>query len=333
LAGVASFNRQSKACATLGDELFFKVRLRLTVKPLENTTCNRALTKTCERLPKIMHPLLSLSQLDSLNQNQTLLMVDARGGPDAFDRYLAGHLPGAIFVDLETELSLKRDDARFGGRHPLPNPNDFCKVVADLGISPDSFVVVYDDKQGTNAAARFWWMLRSIGHQRVAVLDGDYHTAIAAGWKPESGLVLRRPIDDCYFAKNWGLPLATIDDVESGLATGDVVVIDVREKYRYLGESEPIDRVAGHIPGAVNVPYVQTISSEGKLLEPSALTSLWAPYLCGRDPQQVILHCGSGVTACHALLAMEIAGLPGARLYVGSWSEWSRRDKPIATGS
>lgn len=279
-----------------------------------------------------MHPIFSIREFESIVPNGNVLLVDARGGLDAHDRYLAGHLPNAVFVDLETELSQKPLDANLGGRHPLPDPEDFCRLAAQLGITPQTLVVVYDDKKNANAAARFWWMLRAIGHQQVAVLEGDYHFAISSGWKSETGMIERRSTLMHYQAHQWDAPLATIDGVENGLDSGNAVVIDVREKFRFLGESEPIDLVAGHIPGAVNIPYVETVSEEGKLRSAAELRSMYAPYFVGRQPQDVIVHCGSGVTACHTLLALEVADLPGARLYVGSWSEWSRNEKPVAKG-
>lgn len=315
-------------------------------------------------------PLISAAELERRLTEGSVVLLDARGGPDAAARFAQAAIPGARRVDLESELSAPFTDAAVGGRHPLPDYERFVRLVESWGIGPDSAVVVCDDKGGGNAAARAWWMLRAIGLQKVAVLDGgcQLYPRLTAGnpevpaSAPRSGL----PID--RGSGQWQWPLASIDEVERASLTASVteancdnaptqsaaiaaavmtsgtsnantlsasnpLIVDVREAFRYRGDSEPIDLVAGHIPGAMNCPFLENLDSSGKFLSPSDLRTKYQTWLANRCPADVIVHCGSGVTACHTLLAMAIAGLPGARLYVGSWSQWSRNNKPMATGS
>ncbi len=261
-----------------------------------------------------------------------VVIIDARGGPDAYKRFLAGHIQGALFVDLETQLSHKSANAADGGRHPLPSASAFGVFLSTLGITPTTIVVVYDDKGGANAAARFWWMMKALGHQEVFVADGGFDALAKAGLKVVQDETSPTPANSVYPTTDWLLPTTSIHTVAEAAADPNRLVIDVREGYRYLGDSEPIDLVAGHIPGAVNVPYLKNLSAEGTFLDASSLAKMYRDIIGDRDPSDVIIHCGSGVTACHTLLALEKAGMHGASLYVGSWSEWSRNDRPMATG-
>ena len=243
---------------------------------------------------------------------------------------MKGHIPGALFVDLESQLSEKASEARDGGRHPLPSRTSFAKLLGELGISNDTQVIVYDDKNGANAAARFWWMMRAAGHQQIYVIDGGLQAVV------NSGITLSTEIEKpnqqaSYNAESWQLPMATQSDVQQASKEGHQLIIDVREAYRYNGESEPIDKIAGHIPGAINVPYIDNLNKSGEFLSEADLKAKYQSILKDRNINDVIVHCGSGVTACHTLLAMEQAGLNGAKLYVGSWSEWSRNDLPMVT--
>ncbi|TGE28191.1 sulfurtransferase [Hymenobacter metallicola] len=276
--------------------------------------------------------LLDAAELLQRQQTESFVLIDARSGPEARLRYQAGHLPGALFVDLEQDLARVVADAAQGGRHPLPPLPDFVRLLGQLGIGPASTVVVYDDKSGANAAARFWWMLRSAGHTSVQVLDGGLAAAVAAGFALTDAPEQPVPVAP-YPALNWQLPLATAAEVQHASQTGSHLILDVREAPRYRGETEPIDLVAGHIPGAVNVPFTGNLTPDGHYLSPQQLQQKYAAVLAGRDAQEVIVHCGSGVTACHTLLAFTQAGLGTPRLYVGSWSEWSRNDFPQATGA
>ena len=277
-----------------------------------------------------MSPLIELDELLSIADQ--IILIDARAGADANQRYLNGHLQGAQFADLDRDLAIKPENPAYGGRHPLPPVHDFAKQLGKWGITPDSHVVVYDDKAGAFGGARLWWMLRAVGHERVQVLNGGLKAGIDAGVTLSTEPYIAEPVAEYPVPANYN---ATVDinQVDAAAKADDQMVIDVREAYRYLGESEPIDLVAGHIPGAVNMPYVLNMDTFGKYLEPGELRSTYEKLLGDVDPENVIVHCGSGVTACHTLLGMEYAGITGAKMYVGSWSEWSRRDQPIATGA
>ncbi|RYF97163.1 MAG: sulfurtransferase, partial [Chitinophagaceae bacterium] len=210
-------------------------------------------------------PLISANELATLTGDSNLVLVDARAGADAKQRYAIGHLEGAIHVDLEKDLSRPLVNAAEGGRHPLPDASDFAVLLGKLGINPDKQVVVYDDKSGANAGARFWWMLRSIGHEQVRLLDGGLQAALQQGMqlnKDEVTAVVLPP----YPKTKWTWPIVTIDEVEKRATDPSWMVIDVREGYRFLGESEPIDLSAGHIPGAVNIPYPGNLSGNGTFL-------------------------------------------------------------------
>ena len=273
--------------------------------------------------------LLKPLELASLKTESNIVLIDARAGAGARDRYAAAHLEGALFVDLDTQLANIGPDAAKGGRHPLPDAKQFARVLTELGIMPNSYVVIYDDKNGANAAARFWWMLRAAGHARVQVLDGGLDAAIQAGFRLSSQE--ETPMNtEPYKISTWLLPLVEIDEVAKAALDADFLIIDVRDKIRYDGEQETIDLVAGHIPGAINIPFTGNLDTDGSYLSPSELREKYVKALDGRKPEQVIVHCGSGVTACHTILAMAYAGIEFPKLYVGSWSEWSRNARPIA---
>lgn len=262
----------------------------------------------------------------------TGVIVDARSGPDAFERYCTGHLQGALHADLDSDLSRKPKDPAYGGRHPLPEVKDFAAFVGQLGIKPSTSVIVYDDKSGANAAARFWWMLRALGHQKVRVVDGGLDALIRDGLPMTA--TQHEPIrTSSYPVEEWKLPTVSIEDVAVSAKDPDSLVIDVREAYRYRGEREPIDLIAGHIPGAINIPYLDNLTEDGRFRPAQELALQYDAILDHREPSNVIVHCGSGVTACHTLLALEQAGIKGANLYVGSWSEWSRRERPVGKGT
>jgi thiosulfate/3-mercaptopyruvate sulfurtransferase len=305
-----------------------------------------------QQMVQKIKPIIKASELLRLRQATPIILIDARVGAGIKETYAQRHLEGALFVDLETQLADKKPDSANGGRHPLPQVATFSSVLATLGISSESHVVVYDDKNGGNAAARFWWMLRAIGHSKVQVLDGGmdkaseagYPLSIAAEKQPELlknaeglqgyplSIAAEKPMQKKnYPIKDWLLPLADIEMVERVAQNDDYMVIDVRDAYRYNGESEPIDLIAGHIPGAVNVPFTSNLDEQGYFLSPSQLKEKYIIAFNGIPSERVIVHCGSGVTACHTLLAMEYAELEIPKLYVGSWSEWSRTERPIAT--
>lgn len=274
-----------------------------------------------------MSPLIEINDL-LLADKTNLVILDARGFAGAHDRYLAGHLDGALFVNLDPDLAAHTENAAQGGRHPLPSSEAFAELLTRLGITPESRVVIYDDKAGANSAARLWWMLKAIGHPQMQVLNGGVQAAIDHGVTLSTEETIPAPASKPYPVPAGFSGTVNIDEVDKAAHDDSRLVIDVRESARYLGQTEPIDLIAGHIPGAVNVPYMNNLDASGKYKSPEELRENYTDAM-GVKPQDLIVHCGSGVTACHTLLALEHAGLPGAKLYVGSWSEWSRRDLPI----
>ena len=278
------------------------------------------------------HAVISSPLIDArapeLRARHTILL-DARSGPDARARYAAEHLRVARFIDLETDLSAPTAHPEDGGRHPLPSIAAWCATLGRLGIGPDDSVVIYDDQGGANAAARAWWMLRAVGHERVWVLDGGFAAARDANVPCASREEAWTPKPP-YPAEAYSLPTVDIHTVEASQTSGSRVLVDVRSAPRFNGEVEPIDPVAGHIPGALNHPLTLHTGADGRFLPPEQLRAQYEALLQGRPPSDMVLSCGSGVTACHGLLVMEHAGLTGASLYVGSFSEWCRV-RPVAT--
>lgn len=239
--------------------------------------------------------------------------------------YEFGHIPGARYVDLDRDLA--RRPGPHDGRHPLPAPETFAATLGRLGIDRATRVVAYDDASAA-FAARAWWMLRWLGHADVSVLNGGLAAWREAGFPLESA----QPQWTATMYAPWRA------DNDSCVATDDVfrlqaeghVLLDARAAARFRGEVEPIDPVAGHVPGAVNLPFDRCLEADGRFLEPAAVHRAFATALDGRP---AIAMCGSGVTACHLVLAMAYAGLPTAQLYVGSWSEWIRDpERPVAVG-
>lgn len=234
--------------------------------------------------------------------------------------YEAGHLPGAVFVDLHNELA----GGPGGGRHPLPTVDDFTSLLGRLGIEPRHLVVAYDSAGGATAS-RLWWMLRSIEHSQAAVLDGGYQGWVAGGHGVTSDPTERTPTT--YPPAPTWTGLVDADGVEQGLALG-ASIIDARSPERFRGDVEPIDSRAGHIPRAINRYHGDNLGNDGRHLPVSELAQRYAGV--GASP---IVYCGSGVTACHDLLALSLVGITDAKLYPGSWSEWSSEPgRPIATG-
>jgi thiosulfate/3-mercaptopyruvate sulfurtransferase len=277
-------------------------------------------------------PILAPEALKPRLGAKDLVLLDARAGGDARARYLAKHLPGALFVSGDDDLAARPLDAKDGGRHPLPSARAFAETLGRLGVTPASEVVIYDDKAGANPASRAWWMVRALGHEKVSVLDGGLAAAIDAGFLTAFGNA--SPIAaPPYPATEWRSPTLAIEQVEAAIREGTRLVVDARDGVRHRGESEPFDPVAGHIPGTINAPQSALLGTDGRFLPAEALRARFDALLAGRAPTDVVAYCGSGVTACHLLLGMEQAGLPGAALYVGSFSEWCRSGRPIATGA
>ena len=278
-----------------------------------------------------MSPLINVT--DPHIYDNSAILIDVRGGADAYQHYLSGHLPNAIFAGLDADLAVKPLDAAVGGRHPLPSAEDFAANLSRWGVTPESPVIVYDDKAAAMGGARLWWMLRSIGHTNVKVIDGGLKAALDAGIELATGQREYTPAVTPYPIPVGFSNTVDIEEVKKAAEKSDSIIIDVREGVRYEGITEPIDLIAGHIPGAMNLFYADSLSPDGKYLTPQALATLYKDIIGDVKTENVIVHCGSGVTACHTLLGMEHAGIAGAKLYVGSWSEWSRRDLPIATVS
>jgi thiosulfate/3-mercaptopyruvate sulfurtransferase len=248
--------------------------------------------------------------------------------------YLEGHIPGARFADINQDLSAPMTAS--SGRHPLPAAAVFAATLDRLSVGSATQVVAYDDSNGA-VAARAWWMLRWVGHRAVAVLDGGIKAWIGSGGALEPGEA-RPSTAATAGAGRWPMQVdtsAVIDaaEVAARLADPAFLLIDARAPERFAGAVEPIDAVAGHIAGAVNHPFAANLAADGRFLPAPVLRDLWAKRLAGRSPTRVAAMCGSGVTACHDLLSLEIAGLSGAKLYAGSWSEWIRDPyRPIARG-
>jgi thiosulfate/3-mercaptopyruvate sulfurtransferase len=275
---------------------------------------------------KVISPIITASDLLSLSASSDFVLIDARFGKSNYD---ISHLRGAYYVDLNTQLSDIKSNFADGGRHPLPTASRFSALLEELGINPKSHVVVYDDKNGANAAARFWWMMKALGHEKIQVLNGGMDAAIKAGY-PITSEIEKIPSKGSYHADNWQLPVSDIHEIDQVSKDENYLVIDVRENERYRGEKEPIDLVAGHIPGAVNIPFASNLDSQGLFLSPEELKAKYLKAFDGKPAEKVIVHCGSGVTACHTLLAVAQAGMVIPKLYVGSWSEWSRNGREIA---
>ena len=233
--------------------------------------------------------------------------------------YLTAHIPRAHYAHLDDDLS--GAITRASGRHPLPDPATLSHTFGGWGITPNSQVVVYDDAGGI-IAARLWWLLRWLGHERVAVLDGGWQAWQRLGYPEQQvepvSLPTRYPVAPESSA--W----LTSDQVNQQLASRSIVLIDARAPERFKGVDEPIDPVAGHVPGALNHPFQLNLGGNGLLKKPEMLRTEYQALIGEYKPDEVVHMCGSGVTACHNLLAMEHAGLLGSRLYAGSWSEWLR---------
>jgi thiosulfate/3-mercaptopyruvate sulfurtransferase len=255
------------------------------------------------------------------------LLLDVRwqlGGPPGRDAYLAGHLPGAVFVDLDRDLAAPPGE---GGRHPLPDPAGFQAAMRRAGVRGDRAVVVYDQRDGTSAA-RAWWLLGYHGHPDVRVLDGGYDGWVARGLPVTTELPEPEPGD--FQALPGRRPLLDATGAAEVARAG--VLLDARTAVRYRGEQEPVDPVAGHVPGARSAPAGDNLAADGRLRSPQELRARFAD-LGVREGVPVGAYCGSGVTACQAVLALEVAGFRPA-LYAGSWSQWiTDPARPVATGA
>lgn len=272
-------------------------------------------------------PLISVEELARRLDEPDLVVVDCRwalNNPDhGLEAYQSGHIPGAVFADLETDLS----GAAGPGRHPLPDPEAFDTTLGGWGITPETAVVVYDDAGGS-IAARLWWMLTDQGHANARVLDGGIQRWVSTGHELSGETPEPHPDQPAGIATRPWTGVVSITEVANRKKT--TVVVDARSPERFRGESEPVDARPGHIPGAINVPTAGNLVN-GRFLAPHRLRRRYESAHIA-DAESAIIHCGSGVTACHDILAMELAGLPRPLLYVGSWSEWAATDRPAEVG-
>lgn len=271
-----------------------------------------------------MTPLVAAAELRDLVAAQTVTVLDVRyrlGEPSGLAEFESGHVPGAAYVDLDRDLAAPPGP---GGRHPLPDPGMFAEAMRRYGVRRHRPVVVYDDWAG-HAAARCWWLLRHHGHDNVRVLDGAWSAWVSSGAPVEMGPAVLPSAGD-FVASAGRLPV-----VEAGQVPGVTVLIDARAAERHRGEVETVDPVAGRIPGAVNVPTGSNLAEDGRFLSADRLRQLYAG-VGAREGVDTAVYCGSGVTACHDLLALEVAGITAA-LYPGSWSSWiADPDRPIERG-
>ncbi len=273
-------------------------------------------------MTELPRPLVDAGWLIANVGHSHLRVVDCRfdlaNPPAGRSMFIAGHIPGAVYLSLDDDLSAKDGP----GRHPLPTPDAFGRTIGACGIGNDDSVVVYDNAGG-GLAARLWWMLRSLGHKDVAVLNGGWAAWQRIGGPVEAGDTSPEP------------SALSVPDSWSGIVgrtalerrIGEVSLIDARAAERYRGDAEPLDPIAGHIPGAHNIPWSENLDAEGLMLDADALARRFAGA-----GDEIVVYCGSGVTACHNLLAMDAAGLDGGVLYPGSWSDWCTSGGEVALG-
>ena len=279
--------------------------------------------------------LVSVAQLQELTASgQPFMLFDCSFdlmNPSAGEAaYRESHVPGAVYVHLDRDLSDKSGGGVNGGRHPLPSREKFAAWLGSIGFSNEMQAVVYD-RQGVNYAGRLWWMLKWVGHDNVAVLDGGLQA-----WQATEAATTQVTAPPPQVTFKLGLEKAQLvmtTTVEKQLGRPTQTIVDARAAPRFRGEVEPLDPVAGHIPGALNRPFAQNIGADGKFKPAAVLKAEFEALLAGRDPASVVHHCGSGVSAIPNVIAMELAGLGRAALYAGSWSEWSAdATRPFAQG-
>ena len=273
------------------------------------------------------YPLLEVEDLQPLLESGSAVIFDCRFSLADFtqgrNQYLQGHIPGAYHLDMESDLSGPKGS--YGGRHPLPNPVLFTTRMRECGVNTDTLVIAYDDNRMAGAS-RLWWLMNYFGHRNVQVLNGGIKAWIQQGGN------LNTDIPETQHGNFTASPNpAMVAEMEELKRNGDrLTLIDAREKARYLGQEEPIDPVAGHIPGAINMPWQSLTSDQGRFLAPEQQQQQWATLGPLESP---VVYCGSGVTACVDLLSLTLTGVPDPRLYSGSWSDWcGYPDNPVATG-
>ena len=274
------------------------------------------------------HPLVSCEQLAAHLNDPDWRIVDCRHQLSDVGYgqrvYAEGHLPGAFFMHLDRDLSGAMSGCN--GRHPLPNPQVLAAKFGAIGISSRTQVVAYDDAEGM-VSGRLWWMLRWLGHDNVAVLDGGFNRWVKEGRPLTRDIPVVLPTVFEVEQRDW---VVTADEVLANIALPELVVVDARGPDRFRGENETIDPVGGHIPGARNRFFRDNLDADGRFRPAAELRREFLELFAGTPPDKTVMQCGSGVSACHNLIALELAGLTGARLYAGSWSEWcSNSARPV----
>jgi thiosulfate/3-mercaptopyruvate sulfurtransferase len=281
----------------------------------------------------MMSLLLNPDELSARLDSDELVVVDCRFnllkpevGRQSWEK---GHIPGAFYADLDMDLAGRITAT--SGRHPLPDPGDFARLLGTWGVRPETTVIAYDDAGGA-VAARLWWLLRWVGHQQVGLLDGGWQAWLASGMPVDTNTPAL--FSGLYPVDPGAMPVIAVNDVQHRLANGSLTLLDARDAKRFAGLAEPIDTRAGHIPGSLNRPFQANLDANMHFHSAGELREEFAALLSGQNAEQLACMCGSGVTACHNLFAMERAGVQdnlagSAALYVGSWSEWIRSaDRP-----
>jgi thiosulfate/3-mercaptopyruvate sulfurtransferase len=279
------------------------------------------------------HMLLSARELHSLQKDSKCVVVDCRFSLDDTSagqrQFLQAHIPGSVYAHLDDDLS--SPITANSGRHPLPTAAQFASFLGRSGWQPGMEMVVYDDAGGA-IAARLWWLMKYFGHDVASMLDGGISAWQAAGYGLESGVSDVSAKPPVSLAASNELVISA-KEIADSLVSNGIVLVDARARERFTGEVEPLDSVAGHIPGSVNYPYSLNLDENGNFATPDLIREGMLPFISGQGVADLVHMCGSGVTACHNILAAEMAGLSGSRLYAGSWSEWIRDEKrPVTTG-
>jgi thiosulfate/3-mercaptopyruvate sulfurtransferase len=276
-----------------------------------------------------LSPIIRSNELLQLLTSEKMVFIEVGNGQKSKVDFEVSHLLNAKYVDLTADLAEVHENLALGGRHPLLSLEKFSQVLTHLGISENDHVVVYNRVKASNAA-RLWWMLKSIGHAKVQVIDGGFQAAIKAGLETNNLSALNNKVEP-YNVRSWQLPTASMKEVNEKREDDECLVIDVRDYERYIGNVEPLDLIAGHIPGALNVPFATNLDEDGNFLSADLLREKYSDLFKDTPKENIIVHCGSGVTACHTLLSIAYAGIEIPKLYVGSWSEWSRNELPMNT--
>jgi len=274
--------------------------------------------------------LYSAQELHAVQKHETVLIVDCRfvlsDTEKGYRDYLHAHIPGAVYAHLDDDLSSPVTSV--SGRHPLPDADRFAAFLARSGWQPGTTIIAYDDAGGS-IAARLWWLMNYFGHGQAALLDGGLQAWLSGGYELEGGQVKVNGAEPIMTEDKSCLVVSTRDILE-GVADQSICLADVRAAERFKGEVEPLDYVAGHIPGSVNFPFQLSLETDGRFKPIAAIRKSLLELTGSQQSGELVFMCGSGVTACHAVFSAELAGLKGSKLYAGSWSEWIRdRSRPV----